>query len=61
MGNLQQDPDAVPCFSLAVFSGAVLQMRHDLQRVFYGIVRFLPLNIDNGSDSAVIVFKSRVV
>ncbi len=36
-------------------------MRHDLQRVFYSIVRFLPLNIDNGPNPAVIVFKSRVV
>ena len=57
MGNLRQDTYPVPGLSFRVLSRAVLQVLHDLQRIFHDRTRFHTFDIYACADAAIIVFK----
>ena len=57
MGNLGQNTDTVTGLAFRILTGSVLQILYDLQRILYGSTAFLTVNIDTGSDTAVIMLK----
>ena len=61
MGNLYHDPHAVAGFAFRILSGPVLQILHNAQRIFHGFMRLHAFDIDDSADSAVVVFKPRIV
>ena len=61
MGDLKQDTYTVSGLSFRIFSGAVLQVLHDVKRALHGLMTFNPFAVHHCSDSAVIMFKRRAV
>ena len=57
MGNLGQNTDTVTGLAFRILTGSVLQILYDLQRILYGRAALLSVNIDTGSDTAVIMLK----
>ena len=58
MWNLCQDSDTISCLSLCILSGSMLQIFHDMQCTCYCTVAFLTFNINDCSNTAVIMFKT---
>ena len=61
MADLQQNADAIAGFSVSVFSRAVFQVFYDVQRVIHGLVALSSFYIDHRANTAVIVFKTRII
>ena len=61
MRNLEQNADAVACLPLCVFPRTVFQLFHNIQSTRHRIVCLVSLNIYDSANTAVIVFKTRVV
>ena len=57
VGNLQENSDTVSHLSRRVFSGAVLQLLHNVKSVIQDTVLHMSVNINYGADSAGIVVK----
>ena len=57
VGNLGQNTDTVTGLAFRILTGSVLQILYDLQRILYGRAALLSVNIDTGSDTAVIMLK----
>ena len=57
MGNLRQNSHAITCFSFRILTGTMLQVFHNLQSIFHCLTAFSALDIDAGTDTAVIMFK----
>ena len=57
MRDLGQNTDTVTGLAFRILTGSVLQILYDLQRILYGSTAFLTVNIDTGSDTAVIMLK----
>ena len=57
MGNLNHDTNTVSGLAFRILTGSVLQILYDLQRILYGRAALLSVNIDTGSDTAVIMLK----
>ena len=45
------------CIRDSILTGSVLHILYDLQRILYGRAALLSVNIDTGSDTAVIMLK----
>ena len=52
-----QNTDTVTGLAFRILTGSVLQILYDLQRILYGRAALLSVNIDTGSDTAVIMLK----
>ena len=61
MGDLEKDTDAIAGFSFCIFTCTMLQILYDLKSICNSIMCFLSFYINNGSDTAVIMFKFRAV
>ena len=57
MGNLGEDPHAVAHLSGGVLAGAVLQLLNDVQGIVHHPVVLTPVDIDDSSDAAGIMFE----
>ena len=57
VGDLGQNTDTVTGLAFRILTGSVLQILYDLQRILYGRAALLSVNIDTGSDTAVIMLK----
>ena len=57
MGDLRQDTHAVAGLSFRILSCAVLQIFHDLQRIFHGGTGFYSLDVHTRADTAVVMLK----
>ena len=57
MGNLKEDTNAITCFAFCIFSGTMIQILYNPQCVGNCIMGFFAFDIDNCSDTAVIMFK----
>ena len=57
VGDLGQNTDTVTGLTFRILTGSVLQIFYDLQRILNGSAAFLSVNIDTGSDTAVIMLK----
>lgn len=55
--DLGQNTDTVTGLAFRILTGSVLQILYDLQRILYGRAALLSVNIDTGSDTAVIMLK----
>ena len=61
MGDLEKDTDAIAGFSFCIFTCTMLQILYDLKSICNSIMCFLSFYINNGSDTAVIMFEFRAV
>ena len=61
MGHLGQNAHTVTGLALRVLAGPVLQILHNLQRIFHGGAALFPLDIHTGADTAGIMLKFRPV
>ena len=61
MGDLYHDSHAVAGLAFRVFSGAVLQILYDAERIRYSLVGFDTSNIDHRADAAVVMFKTGII
>ena len=59
MGDLEKDTDRHRRFSFCIFTCTMLQILYDLKSIGNCIMCFLSFYINNGSDTAVIMFKFR--
>ena len=57
VGDLGQNTDTVTGLTFRILTGSVLQILYDLQRILNSSAAFLSMNIDTGSDTAVIMLK----
>ena len=57
MRDLSQNSDTVTGLAFRILTGSVLQILYDLQRILNSSAAFLSMNIDTGSDTAVIMLK----
>ena len=57
MGNLKEDTNAITCFAFCIFSGTMIQILYNPQCVGNCIMGFFAFDIDNCTDTAVIMFK----
>ena len=57
MRNLSQNADTVTGLAFRILTCSVLQILYDLQRILNSSAAFLSMNIDTGSDTAVIMLK----
>lgn len=57
MRDLGQNTDTVTDLTFRILTGSVLQILYDLQRILNSSAAFLSVNIDTGSDTAVIMLK----
>ena len=57
MGNLKKDTNTITGFSFCIFSCTVLQILYDPQCIGNCIMGFFSFDINNCSDSAVVMFK----
>ncbi len=55
VGDLGQNTDTVTGLTFRILTGSVLQILYDLQRILYSSAALLSMNIDTGSDTAVIM------
>ena len=61
MGDLKKDADAIAGLSFCILTCTMLQILYDLKSIGNGVMGFLSFYIDNGSDTAVIMFEFRAV
>lgn len=57
VGDLGQNTYTVTGLTFRILTGSVLQILYDLQRILNSSAAFLSMNIDTGSDTAVIMLK----
>ena len=57
VGDLGQNTDTVTGLAFRILTGSVLQILYDLQCILHGRAALLSVNIDTGSDTAVIMLK----
>ena len=61
MGNLNHDTNTVSGLAFRILAGAVFQILYNAQCIFYRLVRFDAFNIYDSADTAVVMFKARVI
>ena len=61
MRDLGQDTDTVTCLTLCIFTGTVLQIFYNLKCIFHRFTALYSLDIDAGTDTAIVMFKFRAV
>ena len=61
MGNLKKDTDTIAGFSFCILTSTMLKILYDLKSIGNCIMCFLSFYINNGSDTAVIMFEFRAV
>lgn len=59
MGDLKKDTDTITGFSFCILTSTMLKILYDLKSIGNCIMCFLSFYINNGSDTAVIMFKFR--
>ena len=61
MTNLRQDTYAVAHLAGSIFTRAVLQLLYDMQRIIQNLVILVSVDVDDGADTAGIVFSSKTL
>ena len=61
MGNLHHDSGTVPGFVVGSFGPAMLHVFQYLQGCIHQFMRFVPMNVDNHTYAASVMFISRMV
>ena len=61
VGDLKKDTDTITGFSFCILTSTMLKILYDLKSIGNCIMCFLSFYINNGSDTAVIMFKFRAV
>mgnify|MGYP007116398016 CR=1 FL=1 len=59
VGDLKKDTDTITGFSFCILTSTMLKILYDLKSIGNCIMCFLSFYINNGSDTAVIMFKFR--
>ena len=61
MGNLKQNTDTIAGLTVCILSRSMLQILDNFQSILHGLVSLDSLDIDNRTNSAVIMLESRII
>ena len=61
MRDLGQDTDTVTCLTLCILTGTVFQIFYNLQCILHRFTALYSLDIDAGTDTAIVMFKFRTM